>query len=1090
MAIVELAALLAFIPASFVALYVWLLQSRKGSLPITTSEVSYNRSKYGNILNWDKYCLYIHGIPTLIISGEFHYWRLPDRSRWKSILKKYRAGGFNCIRIYFHWGYHSPDEGIYHFDGNRDINYLLDLCEELNLYVLAAPGPYICAETQAGGFPIWVIEKVQKLRHVLHSGFKSYDPTFSEYEKQWFENVLPIIARHQITSKSDGCVLAVQIENELLEKVLSIPFGLHDEMRFLCKSARDCEITVPLFTNDPFEAGSFIAKPEIDSKPSYHFFDRKTFGLDLYGFDKYFVFVPASEPIPWAFNVQKDPKKWKSWNPKDVMKALDGIESTVRGFGYEAAKSPIFIPELQGGWFTTYQTQHTFDDVYNYYGDSFTRIVFDSVLAQGCTMLSFYMAYGGTNWGTLGDIDGYTSYDYSACIREYGYISSRLRKLRLGILFAHSFSDLLVKTECVRNPNITTSIKNVFNSQRRSLVNSNNDQNNGVLFTFMRNFSEQKHPIFQVYVKYQEGQRRAQKYLMQCYLPYKSSFIAIGNYITTTGLKLIFSTLPIHLRIILPSIKNEENEDISVADTSCEIWIVPVNNIGEMAFQGEIIVDGNLGYSIRKVGHAIHILSFSGVVGFARIRNTESTKDLYILALHKESLGTLHAVFDDHHWIKTNNRKNFLNHSPLIVTWGTQNVHFDYSNMVIETEHGDQEHEISILSYRKPADHVRLHNHQTYPLSFIYKKQLTAGEKTSEVHLVPKLYDWKTRITNFKELGWRKVDIEKGGGGAIENNYVSGHVLYHAKFQSDYDASDVQLYINMRHRCTIFVNNQFVGGHTTFSRQFLFPGAKFGPELFKSLGDEKYDITQYLNSPESEEKNSMIIFVDNWGLGRQSVVFSDANNPRGIISANIKGLEPNTEIEWNICGVDVSKLENSYTSTGIPDENKESSWEDHNLGITMYGILPNDGIRWWKFKFHHPIDIKFKDILTAPLRLVIYGSFTSYIFLNEILIGRYYGNGDCAQHDFYLMDGILKFGEENQIKMMVYSWEIVDPEEIKLEIRGWEVDDVNKTGNLIRSKKGGNFEDEIDFELKSWIVRKEIIPMTFNQDSSSNNELL
>ncbi|CAG8701103.1 3539_t:CDS:1, partial [Acaulospora morrowiae] len=165
MAIVELAAFLAFLPASFVAFYVWLLQSRKGSLPITTAEVAYDKHKFGHILNWDKYHLYIHGIPTLIISGEFHYWRLPDRSRWESILKKYRAGGFNCIRIYFHWGYHSPDEGIYNFKDNRDINYLLDLCEELNLYVLAAPGPYICAETQAGGFPIWVVEKVKKLRH-------------------------------------------------------------------------------------------------------------------------------------------------------------------------------------------------------------------------------------------------------------------------------------------------------------------------------------------------------------------------------------------------------------------------------------------------------------------------------------------------------------------------------------------------------------------------------------------------------------------------------------------------------------------------------------------------------------------------------------------------------------------------------------------------------------------------------------------------------------------------------------------------------------------------------------------------------------
>ncbi|CAG8793364.1 10658_t:CDS:2, partial [Cetraspora pellucida] len=92
------------------------------------------------------------------------------------------------------------------------------------------------------------------------------------------------------------------------------------------------------------------------------------------------------------------------------------------------------------------------------------------------------------------------------------------------------------------------------------------------------------------------------------------------------------------------------------------------------------------------------------------------------------------------------------------------------------------------------------------------------------------------------------------------------------------------------------------------------------------------------------------------------------------------------------------------------------------------------------FRFSHPLESKFKDILNAPLRLVLYGAFTSYIFLNDTLIGRYYGNGDCAQHDYYLMDGLLKFGDdENQITMM-------------------------------------GVEDN-ELEVKPWIVRKEFIPL-------------
>ncbi|CAG8625660.1 3954_t:CDS:2 [Cetraspora pellucida] len=1029
MAIPELAALLTILPAGLVAFYLWLLQSRKGSLPITTADCAYDKSKYGDILNWDKFCLYIHGKPTLIISGEFHYWRLPDKSRWESILKKYRAGGFNCIRIYFHWGYHSPDNGIYNFEDNRDINYLLNLCESLNLYVLAAPGPYICAETQAGGIPFWVVEKVKRVRHISFTGFKKYDPEFSDYQKQWFENILPIIAKHQITEKSSGCVIAVQIENELIEKIISLPFGLHDEMRFLCKVARDCGINVPLFTNDPMELGSFI------SKPSSNFFNRRSFGLDLYGFDKYLVFVPASNPTPWALKIEQDPKKWKPWKVKDT---------------------PIFIPELQGGWFTTYKLQHTFDDVYNFYGDAFTRTIYESVLAQGCTMSSIYMVYGGTNWGTLGDIDGYTSYDYSACIREYGYMSSRIRELRLGIHFIRSFSDVFTKTERVKNPNVTTSIKNVFNLQRKSVM-KNVKRGEEVLFSFFRNFNDQKIPIFQVYVTYKEGQRREQKFYMSCLLPYKTSFIALGNYTTITGLKLIFSTLPIHLRII----QNNLNE----------IWLIPVNDVGELAFQGEVTVDGNLASSIRKVGHAIHIVSFDAVCGFARIRSVDSKGDLYILALHNESLSTLHATFEDPYWLKSN---NLFPYSPLIVTWGTQNVYFDHSNSILETHYGDQEHEISILSSREPADHVRFQSHPTYPLPFVHKKQFTAGEKTSEVHLVPKLVRWCYFTTDFNDLDWRSIELKNGG--PVENFYASGHILYSTKFPSKYSSTKVQLSVNMRHRCTIFVNGQFAGGHTTFSRQLFFPGSKNGPELFKNFGEEKYNITQFLHSNGNEEKNSVVILVESWGLSRQSVVFNDVTNPRGLISANIDGLIKETKLSWSICGVDLRKLDNSYNTTGIPNERKNLDWKESEKGICAHGVLPNDGIKWWSFRFSHPIESKFKDILNAPLRLVLYGAFTSYIFLNDTLIGRYYGNGDCAQHDYYLMDGLLKFGDdENQITMMVYSWETVNTEEIVVEIRGWEIDDVKKTGNLIKPKKGVDEDNEL--EVKPWIVRKEFIPL-------------
>src|SRR5690606_30334044 len=75
---------------------------------------------------------------------------------------------------------------------NRDIDYLLTLCESIGLWVLAAPGPYICAETQCGGFPIWLAAKRNiRLRHMSTYFWKKYDSDFMEYCAEYFKNILP-----------------------------------------------------------------------------------------------------------------------------------------------------------------------------------------------------------------------------------------------------------------------------------------------------------------------------------------------------------------------------------------------------------------------------------------------------------------------------------------------------------------------------------------------------------------------------------------------------------------------------------------------------------------------------------------------------------------------------------------------------------------------------------------------------------------------------------------------------------------------------------------------------------------------------------
>jgi beta-galactosidase GanA len=268
--------------------YAYFRRRNLGDLDIDTEDVAYDHQKFSHILKWDKHCFYIHGKPTLILSGEFHYWRLPVsyiRSfvgsftlgiHFKAIQSRrfyftYLSIGLNCIRIYFHWGFHSPNEATYYFDGNRDVNFLLDLCEKHHLYVMCAPGPYICAETQGGGIPYWVIAKRHvRLRHSVNSLFRRFDHEYAKYSSEWYMALIPHISKHQITEKKNGCVIAFQIENESFETIRGIPLGVADDMKILCNTARDMGINVPLFTNDAFEEGSFITRDL-----SYRVFGKK-----------------------------------------------------------------------------------------------------------------------------------------------------------------------------------------------------------------------------------------------------------------------------------------------------------------------------------------------------------------------------------------------------------------------------------------------------------------------------------------------------------------------------------------------------------------------------------------------------------------------------------------------------------------------------------------------------------------------------------------------------------------------------------------------------------------------------------------------
>ncbi|CAI9761110.1 unnamed protein product [Fraxinus pennsylvanica] len=75
---------------------------------------------------------------------------------WSDFIKKAKEGGLNAIETYVFWNAHEPLRRQYDFSGNHDLIRFLKTIEDQGLYAILRIGPYVCAEWNYGGFPVWL----------------------------------------------------------------------------------------------------------------------------------------------------------------------------------------------------------------------------------------------------------------------------------------------------------------------------------------------------------------------------------------------------------------------------------------------------------------------------------------------------------------------------------------------------------------------------------------------------------------------------------------------------------------------------------------------------------------------------------------------------------------------------------------------------------------------------------------------------------------------------------------------------------------------------------------------------------------------
>ncbi len=173
-------------------------------------------------IRFDRTCYWAGEQPFYLLSGEFHYFRVPKKD-WKDRLRLFKETGGNAVATYVPWLLHEPREGSFTFgetSDHLDLEGFLQAALEAGLYVIARPGPYQYSELHYDGLPGWLCENYPGLLarsyqgHIFRRSSVSYlHPVFLEKVKRWFEVVCPILARYTVSR--GGPIALVQLDNEL-----------------------------------------------------------------------------------------------------------------------------------------------------------------------------------------------------------------------------------------------------------------------------------------------------------------------------------------------------------------------------------------------------------------------------------------------------------------------------------------------------------------------------------------------------------------------------------------------------------------------------------------------------------------------------------------------------------------------------------------------------------------------------------------------------------------------------------------------------------------------------------------------------------
>lgn len=367
-------------------------------------------------IKWDAHSLIMDGKRVVPAMGEVHYSRIPA-DEWEAEVRKMKEGGVTIIATYVFWNHIEEQEGIFRWDGQRNLRRFIEICQQEGLPVVLRLGPFCHGEVRNGGIPDWVFTKGCKTR--------DENPMFLSFVERLYRQIFTQLQGLQW--KDGGPVMAAQFDNEYS--------GRGEYLMALKQIATKIGFDLPFYTRTGW--------PELATP------------------------VPFGEMLPlygdyadgfWERSIKETAGNYyKAFNFK-AFRSSTAIATEQLGEQKERLNKgdeqyPYFTCELGGGMMTAYHRRP-----YIYPEDAYSMAVVK--LGSGSNLLGYYMYHGGTNPEGLTYLNetqrtvatNYNdlpvkTYDFQAPLNEFGQKNPQYYLLRKIHLFMQDWGDVLAPME-------------------------------------------------------------------------------------------------------------------------------------------------------------------------------------------------------------------------------------------------------------------------------------------------------------------------------------------------------------------------------------------------------------------------------------------------------------------------------------------------------------------------------------------------------------------------------------------------------------------------------------------------------------------